>query len=407
MELTAEGLVIDTVDEITEAMAASLRGKISANLDTNPETSWMGQMIGILAERERHIHEIVREIYNAGHPAGASGQALTQVSLITGTVREDATRSTVVETVNLNAGVTLPAGSRVAVDGSPDVQFETIADVTNSGGSPASLPVDMRAVDFGPVRANAGTLTEIVTPVVGWNSATNAADAELGRSDETDPQLRARREAELRRQGSANLDAIATDVADVDGVVSVAARENTTDAAVDGLPAKSFQIVVWDTATPDANDDAIAQAIWDSKPAGILSYGADSGNATDRTGAVHTVNFSRADQIEIYLEIDIQIDADTFPVDGDDLIAESVVSDATERWTVGADVVPSALYGAVFTRKVTNADGTVTLTPIPGVVGVSAIRQNITAATGSTSNRMIGFAEIALADTARVEITHV
>jgi uncharacterized phage protein gp47/JayE len=407
VEITATGLVIDTVDEIILAMETSLKAKISANLDTNPETSVIGQMIGILAERERHNQETLREIYNAGHPAGATGQALTQVALITGTVREDATRSTVVGTVTLNAGVTLPIGSRANVAGAPDVQFETTADVENTGGSPASFPVDMRATVTGPVRANAGTLTERTTPVIGWTAVTNAADAELGSADETDPALRARREAELRRQGSAALDAIATDVADVDGVVSVAARENTTDVAVDGVPAHAFQIVVWDTVTPDADDDAIAQAIWDSKPAGVQSFGADSGDAVDRTGATQVVNFTRAEQVEIYLDIDIVIDPDVFPVGGDDLIKESVVSDTGTRWTVGADVVPSALYGAVFTSRTTNPDGTYTYTPIPGVIGVSAIRQGIAPGPVSTANRTIAFDEIALADTARIVVTHV
>lgn len=400
MELTAEGLTIDTVDEIVAAMSASLRAKISPNLDTDPETSWIGQMIGILAERERENQETILEIYNAGHPAGATGQALAQLALITGTVKEDATPSTVTGTVTLNAGVVLPSGSVAAVDGAPDVQFKTLTDVENTGGSPADFPVEMQSLTAGPVRANAGTLTEIVTPVVGWTAITNAADAELGRADETDPELRLRRESELRRQGSSHLDAIATDVADVDGVVSVSARENTDDVAVDGLPPHSFQIVVWDGETPAADNDMIAQAIWTSKPAGIQSYGNTTGDAVDRSGATQAVNFSRAEQVEIYLEIDIVVDAETFPGGGDDLVKASVVADAGVRWTVGADVIPSALYGAVFTDSVTRL-------PIPGILGVSAIRQNITAATGSTSNRVINFDQIALADTARVDITHV
>jgi uncharacterized phage protein gp47/JayE len=407
VELTATGLVIDTVDEIVDAVSASLKNKISANLDTNPETSVVGQLIGIFAERERQIQEVVREIYNSGHPAGATGQALAQLALITGTIKADATRSTVVATVGLNAGVTLPVGARANVAGAPDVQFETVEDVINPGGTPGDFEVTMRAVEVGPVRANAGTLTEITTPVVGWTDVDNDADAELGRSDETDPELRARREAELRRQGSASLDAIATDVEDVDGIVSVAARENTSGVAVDGLPAKSFQIVVWDTATPDADDDAIAQAIWDSKPAGMLSFGADSGEAVDRTGATQVVNFTRAEQVEMYLEIDIMIDPDTFPVGGDDLIKESVVSDTETRWTVGADVVPSALYGSVFTRKIINDDGSVTLTPIPGVIGVSAIRQGVAPSPVDTTNRTIDFDQIALLSTARVDVNHV
>ncbi len=406
MELTPTGLVLDTVDEIVTDISTTLKDTISPNLDTNPETSVLGQIIGILAEREYQNQQVLRELYAAGSPSGASGQALTQLALITGTVREDATRSTVIATLNLDGGAFVPIGSRANVAGSPNVQFETTEDIENTGGSPANFDTEMRAIDVGTMRAPSGTLTEITTPVVGWNTVTNAADAEVGAIDESDPILRARREAELRIQGSAALDAIAADVSEVSGVVSVAKRENTADTAVDVLPPHSFQIVVWDGVSPAADDDDIAQAIWDAKPAGILSYGLESGTATDRQGDARVVAFSRAEQVEVYLEIDITVDPDTFPGGGDALIEASVVADATRRWTVGADVIPSALYGAVFTQTTTNLDGT-TVTPIPGVVSVSAIRQHIGTPPGATTNRTIAFDEIALADTGRVLVTHV
>lgn len=393
MELTAEGLVIDTVDEIADAIAASMKSKISPNLDTNPETSVIGQIIGILAERERHNQEVIRDVYAAGTPAGATGQALTQLSLITGTVRVDATRSTVTAKVNLDAGTVLPAGSRANVAGAPDVQFETTTDVENTGGSADDFNVEMRSVDFGPVRANAGTLTEIVTSVVGWSSVTNTLDAALGRNDETDPELRAHREAELRRAGSAALDAIVADVSDVEGTIAVRGRENDTESTVDGLPPKSFQIVVWDGDPPQASGAAIAQAIWNAKAAGIQSFGSETGTAEDRQGADHDVSFSRATQRELYIEIDVMIDDDVYPDNGDTLVIAAVLAAANTRWTIGADAVPSALIGSAFT--------------VPGVLAVPRLEVDSVTPTVASGTFAIDFDEIARADSARITVAHV
>lgn len=393
MELTSEGLVIDTVDEIIADMEADLKTKISPNLDTNPETSVIGQFIGIIAEREHHNQQVLLELYNSGNPSGASGQALTSLSKITGTVREDATHSTVTATLNLNAGVLVESGSRANVDGAPDVQFETTEDIENTGGSPANFDTVMRAVNPGPVRANAGTLTEITTPVTGWNSVTNALDAALGTVDENDPTLRARREAELRLTGASALDAIVADVLDVENVVSAIGRENTTDTPDGDLPAHSFQIVVWDGVGGDAEDNDIAQSIWNSKPAGILSYGVDSGEATDRQGNVRVVYFSRATQVELYIEADIVTDPDTFPGDGFDLVKEALVAAAGTRWTVGADAVPSALVGAVFA--------------VPGIVAVPEIRIGESFVAAANATYSIDFDEIGIADTSRVNVFEV
>jgi uncharacterized phage protein gp47/JayE len=329
-----------------------------------------------------------RDVWQAFTPAGASGVSLTQLSLITGTLREDETRSRVTATLNLNAGITVPAGSRVRVVTDETAVFETLEDVTNAGGSPAYVDAVMQAVDAGPVRANAGTLTVIVTPVSGWNSATNAEDADMGLAAELDPELRARRERELRVQGSANIDAIEQDVLQVEGVIDARGFENDTDNTVGDLPPHSFRIVVWDGDPEAANDDEIAQAIWDSKPIGIEDVGADFGFALDRRGDNQTVQFARAALAEVYLEFDVEVDSSKFPADGADQIEAAVVAYADENWRIGEDVILSALYAAVFS--------------VSGVRRIAAVRAGLAPSPVGTSDLTVGDDEIARADTGRI-----
>ena len=96
------------------------------------------------------------------------------------------TRSRVTATVTGVAGTNLPAASRARTsDG--DV-FRTVADVALAPSPGVS--VDMEAVDEGSVMAAAGTLTQIVTVVAGWETITNAAAAVLGIPRQDDPQYR-------------------------------------------------------------------------------------------------------------------------------------------------------------------------------------------------------------------------
>lgn len=70
-----------------------------------------------------------------------------------------------------------------------------------------------------------------------------------------------------------------------------------------GRPGKSFEIVVL-----GGTDADIAQAIWDSKPAGIQSYGNTSETVTDSDNREWPISFTRPTQIPIYVAITLTTD---------------------------------------------------------------------------------------------------
>lgn len=392
-ELTAEGVQVQTVSEILAEMETSARAAIHDQLDCS-ETSPFGQLFGVLAEREMLVQQQARAIAQSFSPR-ASGQALAAVSLLTGTVKRGATKSQVSATVNLNAGVTLPALSRANVNGDTTAVFETIADVTNGAGITANVAVTMRAVNAGPVRAASGALTVINTPVSGWNTATNAFDATVGLDIETDPQLRVRRIEELRVQGSTVVLAIAADVAEVAGVTEVAPFENTgtvTDA--DGLTAHSFEIVVWDGVSPVASSTEIAQMILNGSPAGIAAVHGTAGtlvtsSALDREGATQAVVFTRAGQKTLYVSYTLTVDG-SYPVDGDVQVKAAAATALTAMLGIGDDVIRTRLFAAAYS--------------ITGVTDVTALTLGFTAAPVGTSNLVVGSREIAVADTSRIVV---
>ena len=162
---------------------ADIFGDDLANADQTPQ----GQLAGIIATLETLIGEMLVNLGAATDPDNAVGTQLDHLYSLLDILRQIATRSRVTATVTGEAGTGLPAGSRAkTADGA---EFRTIA-VAVLAPSPGIM-VEMEAVDEGPVAAFAGTLTQIVTVVPGWETCTNAEAAVLGVARQDDPTYRA------------------------------------------------------------------------------------------------------------------------------------------------------------------------------------------------------------------------
>jgi len=356
--LSAAGLEIRTQAEIQtlleQRVSAALGG---VDLTGGPEH----QVIGILAEELAIAWEALQAIHGAWGDE-ASGILLDKLAAITGTKRRAATHSRVAATVNLNAGITLPAGSQAAVDGNPDAVFELVEDVENTGGAPDDIDAVFEALETGPVASPAGSLTQIVTPVSGWNSLTNAAAADpLGRDVALDPELRTQRRIELAGAGAGPVAATRAAVAEIEEILEVQVFENTSMVVdADGRPPKSIEAVIWDGAAPAADDDEVAQAIWDKKGGGIEAHGVgSSGMATDAlTGQEHTVEFTRASQLNPTIVATVVLEPGTAA--GWEAAAEQAIVDRGGEYLVGEDAYASQLICAL--QEVPGIAAVITLT---------------------------------------------
>lgn len=195
------------------------------------------------------------------------------------------------------------------------------------------------AETVGPIRQEVGTLTSIVTPVLGWRSATNPTPATVGRNRETDEELRDRfRDSKFQRSVN-TLDAIYSALSSVPGVVELKLYENdTSEVDGNGLPPKSFLPVIVGGSSVD-----IGNAIWRTKPIGILSVGNTTVNIEDIQGFAHTVAFERPSPVVVYIDITLTAE-DTFPPNGEELIRQELIEYFEERFRIGDDVIYSRLF---------------------------------------------------------------
>ena len=339
--LEPTGWVAKSADEFAADMVAALRASAAfgAEVDTSGE-SVLGQLLAVVASQLASTHEAAGLVYASRDPRGATLAALDSVASLTGTARRAATKGTVTLTVTLAAGVTLPTGSIAHVAGDPSNRWVTLTSATNAGASPAAVTVNAVAENAGPFAANASTITAIATPVTGWTAVTNAADAAPGSAAESDVQLRARRERELRALATASLNGIRAALMAVTGVSSVSLEENATPAfdAVRVLPPNTIR------ATVQGGTDAdVGAALFASRPAGIATAGSASVSVTDAGGFSRTVRFSRPTTVNAYALVRVVVDDATFA--GDTALA-TAIANVTTGQLVGAPIRISSLITA-------------------------------------------------------------
>jgi uncharacterized phage protein gp47/JayE len=269
---------------------------------------------------------------------------------------------------------------------SSSVVVDVTTAITQEGIDQAS--VNVTAITNGPLVANAGTLTVINTPVSGLDAVLNIVDAVVGRNAEIDNAYRARRATTLQVAGAGTFEAIRSRLLALSGVTSVVMFENITDITdTNNLPPHSFE------ATVEGGDQtAIANLIWQVKPAGIRSFGTISVSITDSQGQPHTVQFSRPVALDIYVEAQLTIDPLVYPSNGDAAVRQAIV-DFGNSLGIGKDVITIPYLLA-------------SIASIPGIDDV-VLLIGLSPSPTTSNNISVAPNEIAVFDTSRVNVTHV
>ncbi len=364
--IVSTGFEPQTQAEIVEAVEAELRSKISAKLDLSERTV-LGNVVQILCARLASHQDLFVEAYNAFDPDAASDDRLRALAILTGVPPRGATKGLVTATLDLDASLSFAAGDLVAhvVDEPENRWLNRDAVVSTTAGGYSAVFIAETAGAAG--RAPAGTLTIIADRgQSGWNAITNAAAATAGTDIESPAALRLRRELSVASGGSRTRNALRAKLIAIDGVLSAEVFENVTGATDgDGIPAHAFRAVIWDGAVPAADDDEIADAIWQHKPEGIVSDGGESGTAQDEILGPVTVNFERATAVTATFNVVIE---SAVGVAVEDVEAAIIAAMPTR---VGQALVYNRIAASIF--KVPGVDDWSTLTINAGTADLPAV----------------------------------
>lgn len=165
---------------------------------------------------------------------------------------------------------------------------------------------------------------------------------------ESDDSLRAR-VISAENKGLATFDGMLTYLRDHIGP-QVALEENpepTTDSA--GLPGHSVAVYIPESYS-EVEDNDIAQAVWNCKPAGISTSGTSTGVAKDVTGAEHDIKFYRVSTTTtFYMRVTItEYTEERLPTDYEYQLKNEIANWAVTEYTRGKDVIPQRAIQAIY-----------------------------------------------------------
>ncbi len=388
--LTSTGLTIETIESLLASMVADQLANISSTLNTEAD-SVIGQLNAIYAAALLDLWELFEDVYQSGNADTASGQSLSFIAAITGTIRTAATKGTVDVRYDGPNPTTVPLGTEVYVVGRPDDRFVTLAEATITGAG--FLAIASEAVTAGSSTFMlSGEALAMPNPPSGVTSVTSVENSDLGADEETDSQLRIRREDELARPGSATVEAIRADILEVAGVDVAQVYENvTTITDASGLPAHSIECLVFSDTAPTYDAQLLVDAIWAAKPAGTQTHGGLSGVAEDNAGDNHDIFYSVPAEIETHMLITLNYDVNLYVDDAS--IKTAVALWAGLNLSMGDDVVASDIVAVV--------------SDLAGVVSVDGSDTGADSTTVASGNPSltISLRQIATVDVANIDVT--
>ncbi|MGY4689355.1 baseplate J/gp47 family protein [Salibacterium sp. K-3] len=267
----------------------------------------MAKIIALMAWALSVLWQLAEHVYNNGFVHKASGKSLDGLVSNRLMRRRPAEIATGEIEITGDEGTEVEAGF-IASNG--DMEYVTTEAVTIESDGTVLAPVEAeQAGAEGNTPAN--TVTEIVTPMVGVDSVANPDPISGGRDEETDGELKRRYELSQSAGNSPTTNGIRAAILGVEGAMTATVIENLSlETDTEGRPGRSFEAFV-----SGGSDEDVAQAIFNRRAAGVEAYGSITVDIEDDSGHIIPISFSRAEEVEIYFNIELDTDNE-FPSDG-------------------------------------------------------------------------------------------
>lgn len=332
VQITPTGITAPTYEDVFESLKASMRQIFGVDIYIEPD-SQDGQMIAVFAQAIHDCNQAAIAAYHSFSPNTAQGIGLSNVVKINHIQRRVPTRSTVLLKLTGQDGTIVQSG--IAGDANGNRWALPSSVVIPPAGF---ISVTATCTQDGAVSAPVGSVTQIITPTLGWQAVTNEVEAAPGQPVETDADLRRRQVISPALNSYSTLSGLVAALQDLDGVTYLKVYENDTNATdVNGVPAHSIAVVL---EGGDSNE--IASTIMKKKGLGVGTHGTVTVNLPDLAGISRAIKYSTITHRNIKVRVSLEA------LDGyTTLIADSIkqsVADYITALPVGADVLRVRLY---------------------------------------------------------------
>lgn len=343
--------IADVYDSIKARITEITDDKTGEKVFQNEsDDSLFMQVSFIVAEAIAECWEQAYQASTVRDPNKASGAILKGLIQLNGLVAKFGSQTQInVKFTGLKDAI-IPQGSLIS-DVENSVNYSVDKSVTI--GADGTATGTATALTKGPINPKNNTVIVIKTPTYGWTNVTNTGVVVVGAEPQTDEELHQEQQRATSNTAYRQIDAIYAGLLNVPGVEFARVYQNTgLTADSRGIDAKSVAAVV----VGGTNED-IANSI-ERKSANINSFfGSTEVDVTDIQGHVNKIKFSRPEEVEIDVEVNITItDSSQFPASTEDAknqIKKNIVSyaqynlQATEGFAPGVDVIRTRLYTPV------------------------------------------------------------
>lgn len=300
-QITSTGLVTKTSAELIAELTTAYQTIYGADINLDSDTP-DGQMMRIYVQSVLDLQDLLTQIYNNFDPDYAFGKVLDQRVAINGIQRKAGTYTLTNITVTTTASVTLQG-----LDLYPDSPY-TVSDEsgtewylvdTQSPVVAGSYAYEFRAKDPGATLTIPNTITVPVTVVIGVASVNNPTTyTSLGLDEETDAQLRVRRQRSVALASQGYLAGLLASLENINGITTAIVYENTTGATdANGIPSHSIWVIIGGTV-----DDAdVATAIYNKRNAGCGMRGTQTYTITQVDGSPFVVKWDIVEPENLYI----------------------------------------------------------------------------------------------------------
>ena len=342
LEFTPNGLSVQTYQEVFDELVEAYRDIYGTDVNLDPDSP-DGQRVGIEAKVRADMQAFALSLYNQFDPDFSAGAILNMIIKLAGITRQPPSRSQVDVTVTTDRDLTLPEGYAVLDD--LNQTWITTSEASLTSGSNT---VTLFAQNFGEVEADADTITDPSTIVIGVTSVTNPAAATPGRDEETDEELRIRRNRSVQLPSTSTVGGLFSALADLPGVTDAVVYENdqdTTDTDLDLGPHALWCIV------QEGEVAAIIETIAKNKTGGTALKGDVTGTYVEDlirpNGTIfkvfHEMQFDRPIDSPLYITLDVEnkegVAVDTV------VIEEALVA---RTFVIAENVDAGSLYSTVY-----------------------------------------------------------
>lgn len=304
-KIDSAGITIQTITEILNDIingSANVPGlkQIYGNDISVDSNSPDGQLINIFALAKEDVLNLIVQDYNSKDPDQATGVALDGLCQLCGIYRQGGTYTEVVVTVTTDRGLNLNGvDTAVPFTISDNIgnQFQLIESATLITGANS---LNFRAVDLGFVQILAHTLTTSVDKILGIISVDNATTPyQIGQDQETDAQLRLRRQASTALPAQGFLQSLIAGLNTITGLAEAKVYENNTGTIdSNSVPGHSIWVIV-----DGGSDEDVADMIYRYRNAGCGMKGTTTVLVDQVDGSTFDIYFDRATYENLYIQI--------------------------------------------------------------------------------------------------------